>query len=454
MSASNPFRRNLDGGAATAVGSTAQPTNTLASSLTSSPSQAIPLVPDFPRKSSLSLEIEEDDSSSSDEQTADPFNPDSSVSDTEDDDNIQSSKSSAPGDRPRPSFGSAPHSAPSTDGSSTPPSEGPLTTNEYDERSTARSTTSSTDQDITPSLNRPTAVYEHKQSTSPTSRANRDKKPPPPPRSHHGKRISTAANPPPSQSASKLSPTSSRSDYQLSFQSASPESLATSQPVVTPNASSVQSPIPDYFSPQSQSQVATGSNETLSRSGSQHKRAPPPPLGRRQSQMRSKSNESKSNISRLALSSPDSEDIDGSQPPSPGPSIISARSFSRDRNRMSMPPPTSAGSPGDVRPSTSSAGVGHLSPPTNSQPPQPGRRTSSYGNIASGSSVAPPPPPPPRRAREGARSSEGRPVSQIITTDEPLPQPSNAKDILADLLRLQKEVDDFRGNYESRKASE
>ncbi|KAJ5937421.1 hypothetical protein N7454_004721 [Penicillium verhagenii] len=434
MSAFNPFRRNLDGGAATAVGSTAQPTNTLASSLTSSPSQPIPLVPDFPRKSSLSLEIEEEDSSSSDEQTADPFNPDSSVSDTEDDDNIQSSKSSAPGDRPRPSFGSAPHSAPSTDGSPTP--------------------IGSTDQDITPSLNRPTAVYEHKQNTSPTSRANRDKKPPPPPRSHHGKRISTTANPPPSLSASKLSPTSSRSNYELSFQSASPESLATSQPVITPNTSSVQSPVPDYFSPQSQSQVATGSNETLSRSGSQHKRAPPPPLGRRQSQMRSKSNESKSNISRLALSSPDSEDIDGSQPPSPGPSIISARSFSRDRNRMSMPPPTSAGSLGDVRPSTSSAGVGHLSPPTNSQPPQPGRRTSSYGNIASGSSVAPPPPPPPRRAREGARSSEGRPVSQIITTDEPLPQPSNAKDILADLLRLQKEVDDFRGNYESRKASE
>ncbi|KAJ5548699.1 hypothetical protein N7513_005933 [Penicillium frequentans] len=450
MSAFNPFRRNLDGGAATAMGSTAQSTNKMASSLTSSPAQPIPSVPAFPRKSSLSLEIDEDDSTSSDEQTTDPFNPDSSVSDTEDDDNIQSSKSPAPGDRPQHpqhSFGSAPHQAPSTDGSATPPSEGPLTTNENNERSKASSTTSSTDQDIPSSLNQSAGGTEYKQSTSPTFRTNRDKKPPPPPKSHHGKRINTTINLPSSPSAS------SRSNYPPSFHSTSPESLTTSRTAITPNASSGLPAVPDYFTIQSQSQVATGSNESLSRSGSQHKRAPAPPLSRRQSQMRSKSTESKSSTSRLTMSSRESEGNDNSQPPSPGPSILSASSFSKDRNRMSMPPPSSAFS-GDLRGATPSAGAGHLSPSTNSQSSQPGRRASSYGNLASGSSVAPPPPPPPRRARDGARNTEGRPVSQIITTEEPLPQPSNALDILADLSRLQKEVDDLRGQYESRKASE
>lgn len=430
------------------MASTAQATNKMASSLTSSPAQPIASVPAFPRKSSLSLEIEEDDSTSSDEQTTDPFNPDSSVSDTEDDDNIQSSKSPAPGDRPRHSFGSAPHQAPSTDGSATPPSEAPLTTNEYNERSIASSTISDTDQDIRSSLNQSAGGAGYNQSTSPTTRANRDKKPPPPPKSHHGKRINATTNVSSSQSASF------RSNYPPSFHSTSPESLTTSRTAVTPNASSALPSVPDYFTIQTQSQAATGSNDSLSRSGSQHKRAPTPPLSRRQSQMRSKSTESKSSSSRLAMSSRDSESNDSSQPPSPGPSILSGPSFSKDRNRMSMPPPSSA-SPGDLRGALSSTGAGHLSPSTNSQSSQPGRRASSYGNIASGSFVAPPPPPPPRRARDGARNTEGRPVSQIITTtEEPLPQPSNALDILADLSRLQKEVDDLRGQYESRKASE
>ncbi|KAJ5772098.1 hypothetical protein N7520_002627 [Penicillium odoratum] len=463
MSAFNPFRRNLNDGPtgtphlngfalakkcretgdATTATASAPQTNKLTPSLSSTSVQPISSVLEFPRKSSLSLEIEEDDdSTSSDEQTADPFNPDSSVSDTEDDDNIQT-KGSAPGDHPRHSFGSAPHSAPSTDGSSTPPSEGPLNTNEY-KRSTASSTTSSTNQNIPSSLNRPESEY--KQGTSPTSRTNRDKRPPPPPKSHHGKRISATANPSSSQS------TSSRPNYQLSFQSASPESLATSRTAATPNASSAQPPVPDYFSIQSQSQVAAGSNDSLSRSGSQ-KRAPTPPLSRRQSQLRSKSTESKSSTSRLTMTSRDLESNDSSQPPSPGPSVSSALAFSRDRNRMSMPPPSS-GSLGDLRTAISSAGAGQPSP-TNSQTSQSGRRASSYGNIASGSSMAPPPPPPPRRARDGARSTtDGRPVSQVITAEEPSPQPSNALDILADLSRLQKEVDDLRGHYEGRKTSE
>lgn len=42
----------------------------------------------------------------------------------------------------------------------------------------------------------------------------------------------------------------------------------------------------------------------------------------------------------------------------------------------------------------------------------------------------------------------------MTSADEiPPPQPSNAHDILADLWRLQKEVDDLRGHYEERKVS-
>ncbi|KAJ5116441.1 hypothetical protein N7456_000789 [Penicillium angulare] len=469
MSAFNPFRRNLDGGAVTATAtpptsvSAAQSTNTsssnLASNLTSNPPQpqALPsqLPDDYPRKSSLSLEIQEDDSTSSDEQTADPFNPDSSVSDNEDDRKPQNFKSSAPGDHPRASFGSTPHPAPSTDGSTTSPSEAPLATNEYYKQSTSSLTESSSDEDTSSAVNRSVGDPQHyKQSARLSSYGNKDKKPPPPPKSHHGKRINTASSTTTTGSAQSLP---ARPTHRSSFHSSSPESFTSSHKASTPNASSAQRLAPDYFAYQSENQAAVASNGSLSRSDSQHKRPPTPPLSRRHSQMhRSKSSQSKSSASRLTLSSVDSESNDGSQPPSPGPSTRSvASSLSRDRKRVSMPPPSS----GDFHPTViSPAGTSdHLSPPNSSQTSLPGRRASSYGNLATGSSfVAPPPPPPPRRARDSsARSHEGRPVSQMITTqEEPLPQPSNAIDILADLSRLQKEVDDLRGHYESRKVSE
>ncbi|KAJ5288520.1 hypothetical protein N7478_001550 [Penicillium angulare] len=466
MSAFNPFRRNLDGGAATATppisASAAQSTNNsssnLASNLTSNPPQpqVLPsqLPDDYPRKSSLSLEIqEEDDSTSSDEQTADPFNPVSSVSDNEDDQKPQNFKSSAPGDHPRASFGSTPHPAPSTDGSTTSPSEAPLATNEYYKQSTSSLTESSSDEDTSSAVNRSVGDSQHyKQSARLSSSGNKDKKPPPPPKSHHGKRINAKSTP--AMVSAQSIP--SRPTHRSSFHSSSPESFTSSHKASTPNASSAQRLAPDYFAIQSENQAAVASNGSLSRSDSQHKRPPTPPLSRRHSQMhRSKSTQSKSSASRLTLSSVDSESNDSSQPPSPGPSTRSgASSLSRDRKRVSMPPPSS----GDFHPTISSAGISdHLSPPNSSQTSLPGRRASSYGNLATGSSyVAPPPPPPPRRARDSsARSHEGRPVSQMITTqEEPLPQPSNAIDILADLSRLQKEVDDLRGHYESRKVSE
>ena len=400
-----------------------------------------PASSDYPK--SLSLKIEEDDLTSSDEQTADPFNPDSATSDNEDILGSQDLKHSTAGDHSRDSVGSTPHPAPSVDGSATTPSEAPLAISQDNGQSIASSTESDSEDDAVSSRSRtPGRPPADKQSTSPPSRANKDKKPPPPPRSHHGKRISVATDP-------ITAPSTNKSNHRLSFHSSSPESLASVRPAGTPNAST-QPPVPDYFSMPSDNQGRGASSETVSRDSSQHRRPPTPPLSRRKSQMqRSKSTQSRSNMSRLTLSSVDSESNDGSQPPSPGLSTRSgASTLSRDRKRVSMPPPAST--------VTSAAASNHLSPPIDPQPPQPGRRASSYGNPTPGSSSAvPPPPPPPRRARDPNSRSEGRPSSMMITPqEEPLPQPSNAHDILADLSRLQKEVDDLRGHYESRKVSQ
>jgi hypothetical protein len=67
-----------------------------------------------------------------------------------------------------------------------------------------------------------------------------------------------------------------------------------------------------------------------------------------------------------------------------------------------------------------------------------------------------PPPPPPRRNRVSSSHSNSRSQStqeKQAEDEDFIPRPSNANDILADLSRLQKEVDDLRGHYESRKVS-
>ncbi|KAJ5624655.1 hypothetical protein N7510_000964 [Penicillium lagena] len=374
MSGRNPFRPKND--------NHPPPNNPDASSPLPMPSSSKPNgVPITAR----SLEIEADDSTSSGEQ-ANPFHPDYTSSDDDED----TSHGDDNHDRPRQSFGSAPPPAPSgPDGSSTPSSMAPFTSADR-----SRTTT-------------------------------KDKKPPPPPRSVHGKRITTGDH---SRAASN----------RLSFHASSPEALPSSRASGSshPNTS-------DYF--------AGEASETLQRSRSAQKRPPTPPLSRRQSQMRrSKSTQSKSSTGRLNLSSADSES-NSSLPPSPGPPSRSLTSSSspQDRKRISMPPPAL----GDY---TSTEGVFSQSrppPPTTSSSSsttatafQQGRRASSYGTLPAGSPSSAPPPPPPRRARDSTlRSSENR----ASTVEEPLPQPSNAQDILADLSRLQKEVDDLRGHYES-----
>ncbi|CAL5866572.1 uncharacterized protein PFLUO_LOCUS781 [Penicillium psychrofluorescens] len=340
-----------------------------------------------------SLEIETDDSTSSDEQ-ANPFHPDYSASDDDD-----TSHGNDNHDRPRQSFGSAPPPAPSDpDGSSTPSSMGPF-----------------------PSTDRSLATT-------------KDKKPPPPPRSVHGKRIPTADHH--SRTASD----------RLSFHASPPEALTSLR--VLGSSHSNRS---DYFAGEA---VPSAESETPQRSRSEQKRPPTPPLSRRQSQMRrSKSTQSKSSTGRFNPLSADPES-NSSLPPSPGPSgrSLASSSSPQDRKRISMPPSAF----GDYMSTEGGSSPSRPPPPpttsssTSSTTFQQGRRASSYG--ASSSSAAPPPPPP-RRARDSTlRSSE----HQASAAEEPLPQPSNAQDILADLSRLQKEVDDLRGHYETsgRKVSE
>lgn len=455
----------------------------------------------YPKRPSSSLELETDDSTSSDEQTADPFNPDSSVSDNDNepghDGNTQrrSSTSSALDDRPREFFGSSPHSAPSADGSTATPSFNlpfvpPTHTMRSGSEAGLESGSSTPQKIVPPPVTRDGGQTQTSRSppepgtnTSPSSRANKEKKPPPPPRSHHGKRISTSTNTTTNtrvNAASSSSHTSPpRSTNRLSYHASSPESQVSTRRTGTPNANSIgQAPGADYFSfsvsseDQQRARAPHSSHpaESVQRSASQnsqHKRPPTPPLSRRHSQMRrSKSIQSKSSGSGLTMSSRDSESTDSSRPPSPGPSTRSVASSISDRKRLSMPPPSSSRSrerEAEPRPAPGySLSPDSLPPPpttTRSNPPPPGRRASSHGSILSGSlpsSAAPPPPPPPRRARDSSsRRSEGRPVSQVLgVEDAPLPQPSNAQDILADLTRLQKEVDDLRGHYESRKVSQ
>jgi hypothetical protein len=385
----------------------------------SQPQPTPPLAPNgYPGKSSISLELEVDDSSSSSDEDTNPFNPNLSASDSDDGIN-ERDQSSAPDDRPD-LFGSAPHPAPSSDGSSTPSSFSA----DRNVRSVTGGVAPDTSRDSSQHAIRQTAQSSPDLETSPPSR--KDKKPPPPPKSHHGRRISTTATAESSQTER------SRSTNRLSIHGFHDNATSGAS-----HPSSVSLPsTADYFSA-AENQRGMESTDSLQRSQSQQKRPPTPPLSRRHSQLRrSKSTQSKS--SRLTMSSYDSESNDSSLPPSPGPSTRALA-----RKRISMPPPAS----GDFEATAPLADVSvNLSPSTNSRPPslKAGLRASSYGNTQAGS-TGPPPLPPPRRTRDSMiRSSDSVPLSNTVENQPPSPQPSNALDILADLTKLQKEVDDLR----------
>ncbi|GIK01052.1 hypothetical protein Aspvir_005084 [Aspergillus viridinutans] len=245
--------------------------------------------------------------------------------------------------------------------------------------------------------------------------ANRDKKPPPPPKSHHGKLI----NPSPHATSSHSRPIPPRPTKRFSYHGTSSETSLSLTPDTPPSRSS--QPRIDYFTPLHDN-PAPQSAETLRRSQSQHKRPPTPPLSRRHSQMRrSKSTMSRTNLSRLSMPAGKFE-MNASLPSSPGP---------RTQEPGIAPPMSDEAEPG--------SGQCEL---------RLSRRASQVNPL--------PPPPPPRRNRvSSSHSNSGsQPTQEKRAEDQDfMPRPSNASDILADLSRLQKEVDDLRGHYESRKVS-
>ncbi|KAF7590137.1 hypothetical protein BBP40_003207 [Aspergillus hancockii] len=273
---------------------------------------------------------------------------------------------------------------------------------------------------------------------------NREKIPPPPPRSHHGKLISPSPRLTPSPSQTAPSKPANRS----SFHNSSPESLSSPKPSPKPSQSGV-----DYFSGPAASSEPEKPSESLRRSQSQYKRPPTPPLSRRHSQMRrSKTTLSKPNLNRISMPA---VKMEGTESPPPSPSSW-ALNLSRTRN-------TSLGVPSEEnhrRPSlqnqspsaaTSTPGTEASTSSSQSNSRTPSTKRASLGNPL-------PPPPPPRRTRGSSSHSNDRTRLQSEKRPEEykefIPHPSNATDILADLSRLQKEVDDLRVHYESRKASQ
>ncbi|EAW09191.1 uncharacterized protein ACLA_033940 [Aspergillus clavatus NRRL 1] len=253
---------------------------------------------------------------------------------------------------------------------------------------------------------------------------NRERKPPPPPKSHHGKLINPSPQASPSQSQPRL-----RLTNRFSYHGTSSEtslSLTPDSPSSRPSQQGV-----DYFTNLDDTQ-STQSTESLRRSQSQHKRPPTPPLSRRHSQMRrSKSTMSRTNLVRLSMPVEASE-TNFSSPPSPGPWPTASPRL--QESRLGPPRPDEAG---------------HGSGPSE----LPSSRRASQVNPV-------PPLPPPRRTRvSSSHSNTGGPTfspekEKRAPQEDFVPHPSNANDILADLSRLQKEVDDLRGHYEGRKVSQ
>ncbi|PYI02117.1 hypothetical protein BO78DRAFT_400734 [Aspergillus sclerotiicarbonarius CBS 121057] len=290
---------------------------------------------------------------------------------------------------------------------------------------------------------------------------NRDRIPPPPPKNHHGKRIA----PSPGTTPALTQTTPGKSTSRFSFHGSPSEPSHSRRPSQSGS---------DYFSAQPRDEPAPPQpSESLRRSQSQNKRPPTPPLSRRHSQMRrSKTTASKVNPLRLSIhAAQESTAASSSPPPSPG-----SWSLNPSRTRESRTGSTPSEEPMDsatpsLRPE-SSAAAASAAPlsPMEASPPTPGgsstKRTSLYNPL--------PPPPPPRRSRGSSNHSidssglghrSGKPVDEAPTAPAPvpvpaprevefIPHPSNANDILADLTRLQKEVDDLRGHYESRKPSQ
>lgn len=271
---------------------------------------------------------------------------------------------------------------------------------------------------------------------------NKEKKPPPPPKSHHGKLISpnSVASSSPSAAANRLSFHGSSTETSLSRQPDDPSHSA--KPPASNGGGSAGSAENQPIS----------RPESLQRSQSQHKRPPTPPL-RRQSQIRrSKTTNPKTN----PIGSAGARSIEASASPS-----LDRGSITSSRRQSGSSTPVSDETAPRAPSSSEEPASAAVSTPENQNPTQSSRmpasksaKRASYNSFLTPSAA--PPPPPPRRIRGVSNNSSASapPDSAGQPEEEFIPHPSNASDILADLSRLQKEVDDLRGHYEERKVTQ
>lgn len=287
------------------------------------------------------------------------------------------------------------------------------------------------------------------------------KQKPPPPKTRHGKLIKSDGNqqpsPQPTTAHSQPNTPTSYISRPLSINLSSPDiHRAPSSPLLT-----------DYFSAATRDQIPRP-DDSLTRKPSQSKRPPTPPLARRRSQMKQVKSSASSNKPSQIIVAQTSIDSKHPTTPSPGfksppppPSRRHGRAISAQLSDGSSPPgfpfPQRSPSTSGVPPSGDDSDKA-ASPASSRTPSIKSARRVSQPLGSSPSNM--PPPPPPRRVRSPSRGStdSSRPRSFYLEKENehdngPVPEPSNADSILADLSRLQKEVDALRGQYASRKPS-
>ncbi|EEA19634.1 hypothetical protein EYB25_009740 [Talaromyces marneffei] len=276
---------------------------------------------------------------------------------------------------------------------------------------------------------------------------------PPPPRSHHGKPIK-------SNDSGKTT-----SDF------SAPTPALSQTPIGSPSdrRGSTSSQSVKVSSPNNEPPSAADDVSSLDRSLSRSKRPPTPPLTRRHSQMRPNTNRHSITERPNRLSLPPKSPSSQSQGPlSPGSGaktpprpplrrverpvsgIQGEAAISQLKSSLSQSEST-PGDPLSLDEQTTQA-------PAISSPPS---RTPSIKQSVPTTGMLPPPPPPPRRLRSSSKGSNttvsvsiDKPNAPTTTEQENIRSSSNAQDILADLSRLQQEVDNLRVHYEGRKVSQ
>jgi hypothetical protein len=340
-----------------------------------------------------------------------------------------------------------------------------------------------------------TSDEEHQRLVQDGPLPNPGRKKPPPPRTRHGKLIKDNNNLP--SSSSLHLPSVVPTDVEVTW--VKPLTDLNKPLPPPPQANTPESEIEDYEDAIDLEAVAESSKVLQAHlSVTQRKTPPTPPVTRRRSQ-RSKlsqdgSMEEPPIRNEATLGGPLLDGVtamppSGGKAPPPPPlrRTLSVRSSSNVPVVSAIPPtPPATTSPTDpLSPPKSHSSAPPLPPtrsPSVSSAKRPRRSTMLGGAITSSplltsTAMSPPPPPPPPRQRGSSRSSLDNPLSSITpgrTSGEFWPSggentkresgaslgptPSavggseefGAKDILADLSALQREVDELRGRYEKR----